>query len=85
MPPPPDAAFTATGKPISSLAIRTASSYVSTDSVVPGTIGTPAFFMRSRALVLLPMESIAEAGGPMNVMPSSSRRCTKAAFSERKP
>ena len=34
-----------------SSAIRSASSSVSTGSVVPGTIGTPAFCIRSRAAV----------------------------------
>ena len=36
-----------------------ASSSVSTGSVVPGTIGTPAFFISSRARVLEPIASIA--------------------------
>ena len=40
---------------------------VSTGSVVPGTIGTPAFAISSRARVLEPIASIADAGGPMNV------------------
>ena len=35
----------------------------------PGTIGTPASFISSRARVLEPIASIADAGGPMNVMP----------------
>ena len=65
--------------------ILRASSTVSTGSVVPGTIGTPAFFIRSRALVFEPMDSIADAGGPMNVTPASSRACANAAFSARKP
>jgi hypothetical protein len=68
-----------------SSAIFSASSSVSTGSVVPGTIGTPAFFISSRARVLEPIASIALAGGPMNVMPASSKRFAKAAFSARKP
>ena len=40
-------------------------STVSTGSVVPGTIGTPASFISSRARVLEPIASIALAGGPM--------------------
>ena len=36
---------------------------------MPGTIGTPASCISSRARVLEPIASIADAGGPMNVMP----------------
>ncbi len=57
----------------------------STGSVVPGTIGTPASFITSRALVLEPMASIASAGGPMNTIPASSQARAKAEFSARKP
>src|SRR3954453_2414584 len=52
--------------------ILRASSTVSTGSVVPGTIGTPAFFISSRAFVLEPIASMALAGGPMKTMPASS-------------
>ena len=65
--------------------MRWASSCDSTASVVPGTIGTPAPFISSRARVLEPIASIADAGGPMKVTPASSSRCAKAAFSARKP
>ncbi len=68
-----------------SSAIFAASSTVSTASVVPGTIGTPASCISSRARVFEPIASIADAGGPMNVMPASSRRLANAAFSARKP
>ena len=54
-------------------------------SVVPGTIGTPAACISSRARVFDPMASIAEAGGPMNTTPASSQARAKAAFSARKP
>ena len=56
-----------------------------TGSVVPGTIGTPAACISSRALVFDPIASMALAGGPMNVIPSSSRRRANAAFSARNP
>ena len=56
-----------------------------TGSVVPGTIGTPAFFISSRAFVFEPIASIASAGGPMKTMPASSHARAKAAFSARKP
>ena len=45
----------------------------------------PAARMSSRARVFEPMASIAFAGGPMNVIPASSRAWAKAAFSARKP
>ena len=64
---------------------RRASSTVATGSVVPGTIGTPAAAMSSRARVLEPIASMAEAGGPMKTMPASSRARAKGAFSARKP
>ena len=57
-----------------SSAIFAAASTSSTGSVVPGTIGTPAAFISSRALVFEPIASMALAGGPMNVMPASSSR-----------
>ena len=68
-----------------SSAIFPASSSVSTGSVVPGTIGTPAFCISSRARVFEPIASIALAGGPMNVIPFSSSAVANAAFSARKP
>ena len=74
MPPPPPAALTATGKPISPLAIFSASFAVATGSVVPGTIGTPAACISSRARVFEPIASIALAGGPMKTMPASAQR-----------
>ena len=62
-----------------------ASSIVATGSVVPGTIGTPASAISSRARVFEPIASIADAGGPMNVIPASSSAAANAAFSARKP
>jgi hypothetical protein len=62
-----------------------ASSTVSTGSVVPGTIGTPASDMISRARVLEPIASMALGGGPMKTIPASSQARAKAAFSARKP
>jgi hypothetical protein len=65
--------------------IRRASSTLATGSVVPGTIGTPASRMISRARVLDPIASIAVAGGPMKTTPASSQARANAAFSARKP
>ena len=53
--------------------------------MVPGTIGTPASRISSRALVFEPIASIALAGGPMKTIPASSQARAKAAFSARKP
>ncbi len=84
MPPPPPAALTAIGYPISS-ASGAASSTVATGDVVPGTIGTPAARISARARVLDPIASIAEAGGPTNTSPASSHAWAKLADSARKP
>ena len=56
-----------------------------TESVVPGTIGTPASRMAARAAVFDPITSIAAGGGPIQVTPASSHARAKAAFSARKP
>jgi len=77
--------LTATGKPISSLAICSASCTVATGVVVPGTIGTPAACISSRARVFEPIASIALAGGPMKTTPACSQAWANGAFSARKP
>ena len=59
----------ASGQPSSSPS-RTTSAAVSTGSVVPGMIGTPAAFIRSRASVFEPIASIASGGGPIQVSPA---------------
>ena len=41
---------------------------------MPGTIGTPAAAISSRARVFEPIASIADAGGPMNVDPALLER-----------
>ena len=56
-----------------------------TVSVVPGTIGTPAAAISSRARVLEPIASMASGEGPMKTMPASRHARAKAAFSARKP
>ena len=66
-------------------AIRWASAVSATPSVTPGTMGTPAASIRARAAVFEPMESMASAGGPMNVMPSASQARANGAFSARNP
>ena len=51
----------------------------------PGTTGTPAFSIRSRDAILLPIASIASGGGPIQTSPAASTARAKPAFSERKP
>ncbi len=50
-----------------------ASSIVSTGSVTPGTIGTPAASISARARIFEPMASIASGDGPMNTSPASAQ------------
>ena len=84
LPPPPEAALSAIGQPIS-LPISIAWSAVSTGSVVPGTMGTPAACIAVRAAVFFPISSMASAGGPIHVSPASSTARANSAFSARKP
>ncbi len=84
LPPPPAAALIATGYPISA-AIRAASSALSTGSVTPGTIGTPAAAITCRALVFDAMASIASGGGPMKVTPAAAQARANPEFSARNP
>jgi hypothetical protein len=74
----------AIGKPTSSAAPST-SSTVSAAIVVPGTIGTPAARIRSRAAIFEPIASMASAGGPIHVRPASSTIRANVAFSARNP
>ena len=67
------------------MAIFFASASAVTGSVVPGTIGTPAAFISSRALVLEPIASIAFGGGPMKTILAFLHAWAKAAFSARNP
>jgi hypothetical protein len=63
---------------------RSAASSVSR-SVVPGTIGTPAFSIVCRAVTLSPIFRITSPRGPMKTTPSFSHRSAKAPRSERNP
>ena len=62
-----------------------ASATSSAGDVVPGTIGTPASDISSRARVFDPIASIALAGGPMNTTPAFSQASANSAFSARNP
>ena len=52
---------------------------------VPGTTGTPARAMISRAVTLSPIASIASGLGPMKTIPASRQARANAGFSARKP
>ena len=71
-PPPPAAAFTSSGKPISS-------------GVPLGSTGTPAATAVSFAASLSPPARNAAGGGPIHVRPASSTASANSALSERKP
>jgi hypothetical protein len=48
-------------------------------------IGTPASRIRARAVVFVPISSIASGGGPIQTSPAASTARAKPAFSARKP
>jgi hypothetical protein len=73
-----------TGNPIS-LAILFASSTSFTTPSLPGTTGTPAFFIVSFAKALSPIAVIISGLGPMNFTPDVLQISAKLAFSARKP
>jgi hypothetical protein len=83
-PPPPNAAFRASGQPWRS-PNATAASGPASGSTVPGTSGALACSATLRAATLSPMAAIAAGFGPTQRMPASVTACAKAAFSARKP
>ncbi len=52
---------------------------------MPGTTGTPAAAIRSRAAVFEPITSIASGGGPIQTSPAPATARAKPAFSARNP
>ena len=62
-PPPPPAAFSATGRPISS-ASAAASSAPFTAPSEPGMVGAPACSAAARALALSPISAMCSGFGP---------------------
>ncbi len=84
IPPPPAAAFTMTGYPIS-CAPSTARDVSSMPSDMPGMTGTPAFSMVLRAVILLPAALIEALDGPMKTIPAFSHSLAKAIFSDKNP
>ncbi len=74
----------ASGQPSSSPSWTTSAALV-TASVVPGTTGTPAARICSRAAVLEPIVSIASPGGPIQTSPARETARANDAFSARNP
>ena len=83
-PPPPAAALMITGRPMS-LAILRPRSSLSTGPSLPGSTGTPAFFITRRARALSPSSRITLADGPMNLMWQASQTSAMYGLSERNP
>ena len=83
-PPPPWAAFIATGRPCSFAKAMT-SLALSTGSGVPATRGAPTFAAIFRADTLSPSAAIACGGGPIQTRPASITAAANVAFSERNP
>ena len=83
-PPPPKAAFTATGQPKASPNSTTSPASVGAVPV-PGTGATPALVAATRLLILSPMVSMASGGGPTQTAPASITAWAKPAFSAKNP
>jgi hypothetical protein len=86
-PPPPKAALTSTGVPISAAAAFScpASGSLSLPKTAPGRTGTPAWRISSLAAIFDPIASMAAGVGPTNVIPAAAHCRAKPAFSDRKP
>ena len=83
-PPPPQLAFTISGKPTSSASRRTSAGSCGR-APVAGITGTPARSAVARASTLFPSRSITRFGGPIQVMPSRTQASASSGFSARKP
>ena len=82
-PPPPDAAFTNSGKPITAAASCASAGDITTPDW--RSTGSPASLAASRARILLPVSSSTAGGGPTKTSPASSQAAAKSGLSERKP
>ena len=82
-PPPPAAALSRIGKPISGASSRACASVVALS--VPGTSGTPASRIAAFAWTLSPIRAITSASGPMKTRSFSVQARTNAGRSARKP
>ena len=74
-PPPPADALISTGRSVS----------VTADGSSSASTGTPAAAISRFDSILLPIDSTASGGGPIQVSPASSTARAKPAFSDRKP
>ena len=83
-PPPPAAALSMTGKPMSR-ASRSASSSEPMPPSEPGTVGMPSSFAARLAAILSPISRICSGRGPMKCTLCSPRISANRAFSARKP
>ena len=83
-PPPPAVAFNMTGYP-KDLANLLPSFIDSTKPSEPGTVGIPAFFIVSLAVILSPILSIISQFGPINFIPLSLQIFENSEFSDKKP
>ena len=81
-PPPPAAALTISGKPIS-FAIESILPLNSPSC--PGIVGTPASSIIFLDSALSPMTLIVSGLGPMKIKPESITCCAKSPFSDKKP
>ena len=83
-PPPPDAAFNITGKPMRIASLCAMPNDVR-DACESGIIGTPAAFATIFAAILSPSCSMDSGSGPTKTMPSSRQRFAKCTFSLKNP
>ena len=83
-PPPPQLAFTISGKP-TSCAWRRASAGSCASAPVAGIVGTPARAASARAATLLPRRSMTRRGGPIQAIPSRTQASASSGFSARNP
>ncbi len=58
---------------------------VSSESVAPGSTGTPAASIIALASVFEPIDAMASGEGPTNVMPAVAQSRANPAFSDRNP
>ena len=83
MPPPPALALMSTGYPMRAASARACST--DSSSSLPGTVGTPASFIRRLAASLSPILEMMSPSGPMKARFCSLHSRAKAAFSDKKP
>ena len=83
-PPPPQLAFSITGKPTSRAMARICAASVGSGGVA-GITGTPALTARLRASTLLPSLRMVSGSGPTNRMPAAAQASANSGLSDRNP